>query len=201
LWSSAHPASWTIDILPLTGTNDSGFRDVYVRGDRAVACGYDDGADTLQVVLSRTATTDWEKVELPGTFGRTLFSVALTDSGAIFVGGIEGAGSRSPKAFLMVRSPGGDWTDLILPDPELLHGVMDILIASDDSIYLACEGEGTSTQANLVHADATGVRKELTPFPGGMLQVGESAAGGIYAVGYRRDAAGMEEGVMLMRRP
>ena len=43
--------------------------------------------------------------------------------------------------------------DLILPDPELLHGVMDILIADDGDIYLACMGEGDPTQANLVHAD------------------------------------------------
>jgi hypothetical protein len=80
--------------------------------------------------------------------------------------------------------------------------VMDILIASDGSIYLACEGEGDDTSANLVHADASGVRTEITPFPGGLIQVGQSASGDIYAVGYRRDdSTGMEEGVMLVRSP
>jgi hypothetical protein len=202
LWTSTAPGNWNFDTLPLSGTNDSGFRDVYVRGDRAVACGYDDGADTLRVILARTASTDWEKVQLPGIFGRTFYSVALSDSGVIFVGGIEGAGGPSPTAFLMLRSVDGDWTDLVLPDPGLLHGVMDILIASDGSIYLACEGEGDDTSANLVHADASGVRTEITPFPGGLIQVGQSASGDIYAVGYRRDdSTGMEEGVMLVRSP
>lgn len=201
LWTSTAPGSWNFDNLPLTGTNDSGFRDVYIRGDRAVACGFDDGADTLQVILSRTSGTDWEKIELAGSFGRTFYSVALTDSGAIFVGGIDGAGSLSPRAFLMVRSPDGSWTDLILPDAQLLHGVMDILIAADDSIYLACEGEGDNTMANLVHADASGVRTEITPFSGGLMQIGQAAGGDIYAVGYRRDGTGAETGVMLVRSP
>jgi len=201
LWTSTAAGNWNFDDLPLTGTNDSGFRDVYIRGDRAVACGYDDGADTLQVILTRTASTDWEKVDLDGSFGRTFYCVALSDAGVIFVGGIEGAGGRSPMAFLSQRSADGSWTELILPDPELLHGVMDILIASDDSIYLACEGEGENTMANLVHADMFGARKEITPFPGGLIQVGQSTGGDMYAVGYRRNATGMEEGVMLVKAP
>ena len=37
-----------------------------IRDGRAVACGYDDGADTLQVILTRTPTSDWEKIPLAG---------------------------------------------------------------------------------------------------------------------------------------
>lgn len=202
LWSSTTPGEWNFDDLPLTGTNDSGFRDVDIRGGRAVACGYDDGADTLQVILTRTAATDWTKIEPAGPFGRTYFCIAQSDAGTIFIGGIEGAGGISPKAFLTQRTTDGAWTELVLPDPERLHGVMDILIADDGDIYLACMGEGDDTEANLVHACSCGVKKEITPFPGGLLQVDQSADGMIYAVGFRRDeGTGAETGVMLVRAP
>jgi hypothetical protein len=202
LWTSTGPGEWDFDDLPLTGTNDSGFHDVYVRGDRAVACGYDDGADTLRVILTRTATTNWQKIQPEGTFARTYECIALGEDGTIFVGGIEGAGGLSPKAFLTQRSADGIWADLVLPDPGLLHGVMDILISSDNSLYLACWGEGENTTANLIHASASGVVKEITPFPGGLLQVGQSAGGDIYAVGFRRDVlTGTERGVMLVKTP
>jgi hypothetical protein len=202
LWTSTDPGAWNVDVLPLTGTNDSGFRDVYIRGDRAVACGFDDGADTLQVILERTTSTEWTKVPAGGPYTGTYFCIALSEAGTIFVGGIEGAGGMSPKAFLSQRSPGGLWAELILPDPEALHGVNDILIASDGSIYLACMGEGENSMANLVHADQGGVRTEITPFPGGLLQLGEAENGDIYAVGFRRNEQdGSETGVMLVKSP
>ena len=202
LWTSTAPGVWSFDDLPLTGTNDSGFPDVDIRGDRAVACGYDDGADTLQVILTRTTTTDWQKIQPEGPGTRTYFCIALSEAGTIFVGGIDGAGGMSPKAFLAQRSAGGQWAELLLPEPAFLHGVMDILIADDGSIYLACMGEGDQTTANLIHADASGVRNEITPFPGGLLQVAEGPDGSIYAVGFRRnEGTGTERGVMLVRSP
>ena len=202
LWTSTNPGAWNVDNLPLTGTNDSGFRDVCIRGDKAVACGYDDGADTLQVILERTTSTEWTKVPAGGPYTGTYFCIALSEDGTIFVGGIEGAGGESPKAFLSQRSTTGLWAELLLPDPEALHGVSDILIASDGSIYLACMGEGENTMANLVHADQGGVRTEITPFPGGLLQLGEAENGDIYAVGFRRNEQdGTETGVMLVKTP
>ena len=202
LWSSTEPGVWNVDGLPLTGTNDSGFRDVCIRGDRAVACGFDDGADTLQVILTRTATSHWEKIQPAWHFTRTFYCIALGDDGSIFVGGIEGAGGMSPKAFLTQRTADGLWADLILPDPELLHGVNDILIAADGSIYLACMGEGEQTHANLVHGGPAGPHKEITSFPGGLLQLDQAANGDIFAVGFRRNEQdGTEQGVMLVRSP
>jgi len=199
LWTSTGPGDWNFDGLPLTGTNDSGFRDVYIRGDRAAACGYDDGADTLQVILTRTSTTDWQKIEPGGAFNVTYYCIALDEEGTIYVGGIEGTGSMSPKAFMARRSVDGLWADVTLPDPDLLHGVMDILIAGDGSIYLACMGEGDQTMANLIHVSPSGALKGISPFPGGLLQVDQAASGNIYAVGFRRDdQAGTETGVMLV---
>ncbi len=202
LWSSTEAGVWNIDGLPLTGTNDSGFQDVCILGDRAVACGFDDGADTLQVILTRTASSPWEKIRTAGPSTRTFYCIALGDDGAIFVGGIEGAGGMSPKAFLAQRTADGLWADLVLPDPELLHGVNDILIADDGSIYLACMGEGEETQANLVHGSSKGVSKEIASFPGGLLQIDQAANGDIFAVGFRRNGQdGTEKGVMLVRSP
>lgn len=126
--------------------------------------------------------------------------MALDENGTIFVGGIDGAGGLSPKAFLTQRSSDGQWTELVLPDPENLHGVNDILVAGDGSIYLACMGEGDQTEANLIRAFAGGVQKEITAFPGGLNQLGEAENGDIFAVGFRRDQrTGEETGVMLRK--
>jgi|GEM_PF-2510394 len=202
LWTSAGPGQWNFDILPLTRTNDSGFRDIDIRDGRAVACGYDDGADTLKVILTRTSATDWEKIPAGGPSTATYLCVAQTGAGTLFVGGMVGAGGSAPRAFLSQRAADGSWADLILPDAEGLHGVMDILIAADGSIYLACMGEGDQTRANLIHAGPTGVFPEITPFPGGLLQVDQAADGSIYAVGFRRNPVdGATRGVMLVKSP
>jgi len=202
LWSSADVGVWSFDDLPLTGTNDSGFRDIDIRDGIAVACGYDDGADTLQVILTRTAGTPWRRIATGGPLTATYLSIARADDGTIFVGGMVGAGGMAPRAFLSRRTPDGVWNEVDLPDPERLHGVMDILIAEDETIYLACMGEGDETEANLVHLGPSGAKKEITPFPGGMLQVDQAADGEIVAVGFRRDGdAGTTAGVMLLRSP
>ncbi len=202
LWTSTGPGDWNVDDLPLSGANDSGFRDVFIRGEQAVACGYDDGADTLQVILTRTPATAWTKIPVGTPFAATFHCIALSETGTILVGGIVGAGGMSPTAFLSQRTADGNWTDLALPDAELLHGVMDILIAADETVYLACMGEGDSTQANLLRVGPGGVEKEIAPFPGGLLQLGQAADGSIYAVGFRRDETdGSEMGVMLVRAP
>jgi hypothetical protein len=202
LWTSLDPGQWTADTLPLTGTNDSGFRDIDVRGDNAVACGFDDGADTLTVLLSRSTTTDWQKIPLGGgQFGRTFRCVALSATGDIFVGGISGAGGLDPHPFLAVRSPGGDWTDVVLPAPEQTGMVNDILLASDGAIYLACSGEVGHELATIIRADGNGAAHEITPFRGELFQLAEGPDGKVYAVGLRRDGSGsiIETGVMLVR--
>ena len=54
--------------------------------------------------------------------------------------------------------------------------------------------------ATVVHASDAGVEKEITPFPGELLQLGESDDGGIYAVGLRRDEqSGSDRGIMFTR--
>ena len=204
LWTSTSAGAWNMDDVtpPMTGTNDSGFRDVAIRGERAVACGFDDGADTLQVILERTTATEWTKVELQGQSYRTFYCVALSENGAIFVGGIERAGSPGSKAFLTQRTANGLWADLILPDPEGLRGVNDILIASDNTIYLACAGEDYNARGSLLHAQPTGVWKEINSFSGGLLQVAEADNGDIYAVGFRRhESTGTETAVMFRKTP
>lgn len=204
LLSSLSPGSWNIDTFPATRTNDGGFHDVYVRGDVAVACGYDDGADTLQVILRRTASTPWRLLNRNGlAFALTLQCVAFDDAGTIYVGGIEQAGSPGARAFVFVRDVHGGWTRLDLPDPEMLGGVQDICIASDGSLYLACGGETAETgTAHLLRVSGGVVTPELTPFDGKLSQVAEGPAGTLYAVGGRRMAgAASITGVLLERKP
>jgi hypothetical protein len=128
--------------------------------------------------------------------------VALSEGGTLFVGGIERAGGPGSKAFLAQRTPAGEWIELILPDPEGLRGVNDILIASDNTIYLACMGENYQPMGTLVRARPVGVGKEINTFPGGLLQVAEDGNGDIYAVGFRRDErTGAETAVMFRKSP
>ncbi len=203
IWTSDVAGRWDVDDLPLTGTNDSGFRDVHVLGERAVACGFDDGADTLQVILTRTPTSGWTKLDLAGSGLNlnTLRAVAMTATGAIFVGGIHAAGSNSARAFVSLRDEAGDWTAIVLPDPMGLGGVNDILLAADGSIYLACSGEsGLSPRGSIIHATGAGVVQELPYFTGEMLQLAQADDGTVFGVGVRTDAPG-ERAVMFRRNP
>lgn len=203
LWTSLEPGVWTQDVLPLSGTNDSGIRDVDVVGDMAVACGFDDGADTLQVLLQRTTTSGWEKIPLgDGHFGRSFRCVALSEAGAIIVGGISGGGGPDPRPFVVVRSPAGDWVEIDLPNVEQVGMVNDILIA-EDAIYAACSGEVDHDWASIIRADPLGVEHDIEPFRGELFQLAEGSNGRIYATGVRHSGAPVtvESGIMLARTP
>lgn len=202
LVSSESAGSWTQDDFPSSGRNDRGFWDVDVRGDLAAACGFDDGADTLQVVLRRTRTTSWEALNRDGLpYSVALRSIAIDDDGAVFVGGTLRPGSLDEEAFAAVRNPAGEWIALILPDAERLGRVNDILIARDGSIYLACssEYEDTST-AHLLRASDAGVASEITPFDGQLLQLAETGDGTVYAVGSRRTGSSPGRVPVVLRR-
>ncbi len=204
LWTNTAVGAWNMDDVtpPMTGTNDSGFHDIYIRDNRVVACGFDDGADTLQVILEKTLTTPWKKVDTDGNGYRTFFCVALSENGTIYVGGIERAGGPEKKAFLAQHTADGLWTDMVLPDPEGIGGVNDILIAGDNTIYLACMGEDYQPQGTLIHAQPGKVWKEIGTFSGGLLQLAEADNGDIYAVGFRRhESNGGESAVMFKKSP
>jgi hypothetical protein len=204
LLSSDKPGTWDSDSFPKSGTNEGGFHAVDVLGDVAVACGFDDGADTLQVVLRRTKTDGWKLVNRDGLpFATELRCIAVDAAGAIFVGGVQSPGGPDTRAFASVRSASGEWTSLVLPDPVALGRVNDILLASDGSIYLACSSEyEDSSTAHLLRASEEGVREEIEPFGGELLQLAESADGSIYAAGSRRiDSGPNREPVLLRRAP
>lgn len=202
LMSSQAPGSWNTDTFPTSGRNDGGFRDVHVRGDVAVACGFDDGADTLKVVLRRTKVESWKMLNRNGLpFGVQLLCIAVNDDGAIFLGGVEGPGSPGYKAFLSVRSPEGEWVSLVLPNAEELGGVNDILVARDGSVYLACSSEYQDTStAHIVHATPSGVGEEISPFGGSLLQLAEGSDGTIYAAGSRRIGSTLDREPVLLKR-
>ena len=203
LMTSRSIGQWGEDPLPLTGRNDSGFRDVDVLGDRTVVCGYDDGSDILTVVLQRDGAGPWTHLTLPPDqfFGRTLRAIAQTADGAIFLGGISGAGGLNPTAFLMVRSAEGDWADIVLPDPAGLGGINDILLAQDGSIYLACSGEYDDSTAQIVRSSDTRINKEIASFTGQLWKLAQTADGTLYAAGWRSDQGPFNRPVLLRRDP
>ena len=192
LWTSRDPQVWTVDPIPLSGVNETGLVDVDMRGDLTVVCGFDDGADVPQVLLMREGTADWQFVDLGGiaTFGRTFEAAALTADGAIFLGGIAGAGGLSPVAFLSVRSAAGDWAEIELPNPTRLGRVNDILIAADGTVYLACSGEADIPTAHIVHSSQSGAVEELLPFPGELVALAQTEDGTVWAVGTRIGCGG-----------
>lgn len=202
LESSPSPGSWSTDVSPSSGKPDGGFRDVNVRGDVAVACGYDDGADTLQVIQRRTKTGSWKMLNRNGLpFAVELRCIALNDDGTIYVGGVQGPGGPNSQAWTSVRSPAGEWTTMSLPDPVELGRVNDILLATDGSIYLACSSEYRDTNtAHLLRVTGAGATPEIIPFGGSLLQLAEGGDGTIYAVGSRRIGDSVAREPVLLRR-
>lgn len=203
LWTSLQEQTWTVDPVPLSGQGESGLVDVDVLGDRTLACGFDDGADVMPVLLLREGTGAWEFIDLDGlaTFGRTFVAAALTADGAIFLGGIAGAGGLNPVAFLSVRSSAGDWAEIVLPNPTRLGRVNDILVAADGTVYLACSGEEDIPTAHIVHSNQNGEVEEILPFPGELVALAQSEDGTVWAAGTRiGDGGPVREGVLLRRR-
>ena len=201
LWSSTVPGVWEQDVVPVTGTNDSGFWDVEVRGTHAVAAGFDDGANVLQVILTRTVDTGWTPVDVEGIgFATSIQCIALAPDGAIFVGGRQEGGSPNARAFLSLYA-NGEWTDLVLPRPSTLGTINDILLTDDDGMWLACGGEVASTQpADILRVTESGIVSEIDTFMGQISQLARAADGTIYAAGFAGET-GTEEARLLERKP
>lgn len=202
LWVSRTPGQWTFARTPLDPLHEGGYTDVFVGHGRALACGFDDGADTLQVVLMLNQTDDtWHKVPLgAGVSALTLQCVAASSDGTLMLGGLSGAGGAMPRAFLWRRDTAGTWSALTLPDRDLIGGINDILPAAGGVWYVACGGEGGSGLATIMRVDGGGVTRDLTPFYGSLLQLAVDPAGHLHAVGYRlTSGAGMRLPLLLKR--
>lgn len=202
LSSSQSPGSWNLDGFPSSGRNDRGFQDVHVNGDVAVACGFDDGADTLQVVLQRTRSSGWEMVNRNGLeFAVALRCIAIADDGTIYLGGVQAPGGPDSRAWASVRDLAGTWTALDLPGAVELGRVNDILLANDGSVYFACSSEyEDSNTAHLLRMTGQEVQPEIAAFPGSLLQLSEADDGTIYAAGSRRAGTGQEREPVLLQR-
>lgn len=202
LWTSRTPGQWTFASAPLDPLHESGCTDVFVGNGQALACGFDDGADTLQVVLKMDATGDtWHKVPLgAGVSALTLRCIAASSDGTLMLGGLSGAGGALPRAFLWRRDTGGAWSALALPDDDLIGGINDILPVAGGAWYVACGGEGGSGLATIMRVNSGSVTRDLTPFYGSLLQLAVDDAGHLHAVGYRlTPGAGMRQPLLLER--
>jgi len=202
LWVSSTPGRWTAASTHLSPTNECGFTDVFVGNGQALACGFDDAADTPPLVLrlDQTAGT-WSTVPLgESVFNLTLQCVAASTDGTLMLGGIAGAGGAAPRAFLRQRGADGVWIALTLPDVSLLGGINDILPAGGGVWYVVCGGEGGGGLATILRVDGGGITRELTPFFGSLLQLAVDATGDVHAVGYRlTPGAGLRQALLLKR--
>lgn len=202
LLTSRTPGQWTLASIPLDPLREGGCTDVFVGNGLALACGFADGADTMQVVLKLDATDDtWRKVPLgAGVSALTLQCVAAASDGTLMLGGLSGAGGARPRAFLWRRDTGGAWSPLTLPDGDLIGGINDILPVAGGAWYVACGGEGGSGLATIMRVDGGGITRELTPFTGNLLQLAVDAASRLHAVGYRlTPGVGMRQPLLLER--
>ena len=202
LWASRSPGQWTVQTTPLAPLREGGFTDVFVRDGRALACGFADGADTLQVLLSLDeADGIWRKVYLgAGAGDKTLRCVAAAADGTLMLGGLADAGGPDPRAFLWRRDVDGHWTSLALPNGDAIGGVNDILPAPDGAWYVACGGEGGWGLATLLRVDGSTITSELKFFYGTMSQLAVDEAGVLHAVGFRlTSGAGLPQPLLLTR--
>ena len=86
--------------------------------------------------------------------------MAVSAPGGILLGGAItnfAGGADEYTAFLLLRSVAGDWAEIVLPDPEALERVNDILIAADGTLYLAC---GMETGFILRWPSGEGIERE-----------------------------------------
>ena len=115
-------------------------------------------------------------------------------------GGVVGGSGQSPRAFLMLRSATGAWSDIALPDGDLIGGVNDILPAADGAWYVACGGGGGAGLATILRVSGTTATREMTPFQGKVQQMAVDGDGVAHAVGYRSTAGlGLEQPTLWMR--
>lgn len=202
LWASRVPGAWSNEPTPLSQVHTGGFTDVFVGNGRALACGFDNGSDTPQVVLSLdNASGTWSKLPLgSGVLGLTLKCVAVDESGVVVVGGVADTGGSALRAFLRVRSADGVWSQLALPDSELIGGVNDVLPAGGGHWLVACGGEGGAGLGTILRLDGNGFTREMTPFNGAVLQLARDADGLVHAVGYKLSAGASLHLPLALRR-
>lgn len=203
LWTSRTLQFWEIAATPLDPLHEGGFTDVFVGNGEALACGFDDGAATTQVVLRLQASDDtWHLLPLgAGAAGKTLQCVAAGDDGTMMLGGIAGAGGSAPRAFAWLRGVDGAWRTLTLPDADMIGGVNDVLPAPGGVWYLACGGEGGSGLGTILRMEGGAIRRDLKPFIGTIEQLARSSDGTLCAVGWSlTEGTGLRQPLLLERR-
>jgi hypothetical protein len=146
---SSAPDVWIPESIPFPGpVNEHGIKDICVGDGVFYACGFDDGGDGSpefphQVLFQSDEAGGWVRIEVPcgGCSDREFRAVAITSQGGLLLGGaITNFSGGSPdmyRAFL-IHYTGGNWEEIVLPEPGALDRVNDILVTTNGDIYLAC---------------------------------------------------------------
>lgn len=203
---SRAPDVWIPESLPFPGDgNERALVDISAGDGVLIACGFDDGGkgtpESPNSVVFRNDGGDWERLDAPcgGCTNREFRTVAVTPTGAFFLGGAVtdfSAGAPDPyRAFLLVSSRAGDWTEVVLPEPGKLDRINDILIAKDGDIYLACVVDGSI----IVRMSGTSVSEAELP-AARIAQLAEAPDGSIWAAGAIVDEPSGISRPMIWRR-
>lgn len=196
LLASIAADAWNPESLPFpSGTGERGLADIFARNGVWVACGFDDGAEgtpeSPNGVVFRRSGGAWERLPSPcgGCGNREFRAVAISATGGILLGGaITDFSLAAPDdyvAFLLVRSPSGDWAEIVLPQAGALDRINDIWIAADRSLYLACGQNGTARILHLPVGKPAAL--EATLSNARIEELAEGPDGAIYAAGVRLD--------------
>lgn len=186
--------AWTPESLPFPATtNERGLVDIAARNGVWAACGFDDGAEGTPEspyhVVFLNGGAGWQRLELPcgGCGNREFRAVAVSATGGVLLGGaitnFQGGAADEYVAFLLVRSAGGDWVEIVLPAAGELDRVNDILVTTDGTVYLACGMGGVS---RIVRSPTGGPAVREASFEDARIEsLAEGPGGAIHAVGAR----------------
>ena len=198
LWTSRTSQYWESAATPLDPLHEGGFTDIFVGNGEALACGFDDGAATPQVVLQLQASDNtWHLLPLgAAASGKTLQCIAAGADGTMLLGGLDGAN----HAFAWQRGADGVWRALTLPDGDLIGGVNDVLPAPGGVWYLACGGEGGAGLATILRMEGATIKRDLKPFMGSIEHLARAADGTLCAVGWSlTQGTNLRQAVLLER--
>jgi hypothetical protein len=198
---------WTPESLPFPANrNERGLEGIAARNGLWVACGFDDGAEgtpeSPSRVLFLNRGSGWDRIAVPcgGCSNREFGAVAVSAPGGILLGGSItnfAGGADEYTAFLLLRSVAGDWAEIVLPDPEALERVNDILIAADGTLYLAC---GMETGFLLRWPPGRGIEREAAIPSARIRRLAQAPDGTIWAAGSLQSGENGEARPAVWRR-
>jgi hypothetical protein len=141
------PGEWTTESVIFPGDpGDKGFLDLCVGpGGSLYACAFDDGGEGTPEqpyrMIMQNDGSGWSMVAPIPTANAEALAYD-PERGFIAAGVRYQSPGTSSVILLAVRAADGQWTEFELPEQPGFWDVQDILVASDDHVYVLAEGPG-----------------------------------------------------------